>query len=206
MRHTYQIPRGARGQAGESIRAVGPRGWVLRGARVTARGCGGWQGWARGIQADPVFRERVTWRPASAAGLLAGFQSPPCSLSEKRALCLRSLGRQVLWAAASGFIVLVAPGGRAWGQVAVALAGFGLRACCQWKFVLALRFISLKAATLFVRLKELKLDLVAVEPSKVIRFLLRRGPRPAVLAPRALPDLLRSPSACFHLGDSEQGS
>ena len=39
LRHTYQIPRGARGQAGESIRAVGPGGGVLRGARVTARGC-----------------------------------------------------------------------------------------------------------------------------------------------------------------------
>lgn len=90
--------------------------------------------------------------------------------------------------------------------MALALAGFGLRVCCKWKYVLAFPFISLKAATLFVRFKELKLDLEAAGPSEVIRFLLRRGPRPAVLAPRALPDLLRSPSACFPLGDSEQGS
>lgn len=47
--------------------------------------------------------------------------------------------------------------------MALGLADFGFRVCCKRKYVFPFRFISPKANTLFLRFKELKLDLEPAE-------------------------------------------
>lgn len=50
--------------------------------------------------------------------------------------------------------------------MALALAEFGFRVCCKRKCFFPFRFISLQADTLFLRFKELKLDLEPVEAQR----------------------------------------
>lgn len=102
----------------------------------------------------------------------------------------------------------------------MALAEFGFRVYCKQKYFFSFRFISLKADTLFLRFKELRLSLEPVGPQRLFSFSLEEALSLLSMAPKAeerteneatvhwlwaLSDLA-SFFLCSRLGDPEKGS